>query len=346
VCIGVALGLALAETLVRLFAPQPPPAPLLSGLGPDGLARPSARYGWVWTPGFRGQGLHDTSVVISSLGLRDREYGPARDDEVRIISLGDSFAFGAGVELDETYGKVLERMLRERFPGVTFSVINTGVVGWSQPQMILAFQDWRVRLRPDLAVATFVAANDVQENGLFAERLVQQVKTPLGVLGRHSDAVRLLLKVLFPVTRLLANRSYRGIADTIALFRQLEGELKAAGVPYVMVVIPARHQIRPRGEPGAVLLEAVGLEGFLFRQNRMIIEHFVRDGVAYVDTAPALGARDRIEPVVFDDDTHTNPLGHAIIAKVVFDKLEPMVAGVIERRGAARRARGTSGRPP
>lgn len=333
--LGVVVALT-AEALVRLVAPQPQ-TPLLDGLGPPGLARLDPVYGWTWTPGFRGRGLHDTTVVVNSLGLRDREYGFTADDEVRILSLGDSFAFGTGVELEETYGKLLERMLSARFPAATVSVVNAGVVGWSQHQMIRAVSDLHARLQPDLALATFVAGNDVQENGLFAGRLAQGVKTPLGIVGRHSHVAHLLLKTLFPVTRLVANRSASGIAATVALLRRLEAELATVGLPYVMVVIPARHQVRPEREAWTAALRAIGLGGYLFRQNRAIVAHFVAEGVPYVDPTPALAARDAIDPVMFDDDAHTNPLGHTIIAERIAERMEPMVAEVIARRNAAGR---------
>jgi lysophospholipase L1-like esterase len=332
---GLALALALAEGLVRLLAPQVP-TPLLAGFDPPGIVRPDDRYGWTLTPGFRGTGLHGSEITISSLGFRDREYGPKRDDEVRILSLGDSFAFGMGVELEATYGRVLERRLQARFPSVRITVINTGTTGWSQPQMILAVADLRERLAPDLALATFVAGNDVAENAQFEERLVQRVKTPLGPLGRRSHAVRLLARTLFPVTERLANRWPPYVGLTIALLGRLEAELAADGLPAVMLVIPARHQVRPGTEPAVAVLHALGLDAFLFYQNRRVVEHFVAAQVPYVDATAALAARDPVAPVMFDDDAHTNALGHEIMADLVYERMEGLVALSLRARAAAR----------
>jgi lysophospholipase L1-like esterase len=308
----------VAEGLVRLLAPQTD-TPLLAGIGPDGMARPDGRLGWTWTPGYRGRGLHDTAVEINSIGLRDHEYGPKRPGEIRILSLGDSFAFGTGVELEETYGKVLERLLRARCPGVPIAVINAGVVGWSQPQMIRALPALRAALAPDLVIATFVAGNDVQENALFESRLAEGVKTPLGPLARRSHAARLVLRALHPLTRVFANRSAGNIAHTLELVAQLP---RAAGVPTVLVVIPARHQLRARRYPGAALLD-----GFLRRQNRAVMAQCARTGMYCVDTTDALADRDATEPVMFADDAHTNPLGHAIIAEQMAETMAPLVAG-------------------
>jgi hypothetical protein len=79
--------------------------------------------------------------------------------------------------------------------------------------------------------------------------------------------------------------------------------------------------VRPNIHPGAAVLDSVGAKKLLFRQNAAMIEFFDRSGVPYLDTYPALKERDAIEPVYFDDDPHTNALGHEVIAGAVFDEI-------------------------
>jgi len=64
-----------------------------------------------------------------------------------------------------------------------------------------------------------------------------------------SHVARLVMKVTFPVWFFLANRDSDNILQTIDALRQLESRLRAAHVPYLMLVVPARHQIRPSREP-------------------------------------------------------------------------------------------------
>jgi len=74
---------------------------------------------------------HDHPVRINSLGLRDREItqqpGPGA---LRVLALGDSQTFGAGLALADTWPKQLERVLRG---GVASSraveVVNAGIPG-------------------------------------------------------------------------------------------------------------------------------------------------------------------------------------------------------------------------
>jgi lysophospholipase L1-like esterase len=331
VTIGLAVGLVVAEMLVRTVSPQGF-TPLVAGFGPEGMVELDPRYGWRFVGGRRWTWQRGTTVDINSLGFRDREYGPKAPNEIRVLSLGDSFGFGAGVELDETYAKVLERRLGGRFPAVPVSVINAGVSGYGQRQELLTFADQRSRLDPDLVIATFVAGNDVENNAVLDAQLRDRIKSPVGFVGRHSHAVRLLFRIGYPITDALMNRNPRHIARTIELLRQLEHELAAAGVPYLMVIIPARHQVRPQGDRLVAWLLDWGLDGFVFRQNRAVVEHFVRERVPYVDTLPALAARDRVESVVFEDDAHTNALGHEVIAEAILEKLAPLVDETIARR--------------
>jgi hypothetical protein len=196
ITIGIFAGIVLCEVLVRLITPQTR-TPLLAGYGIDELMKLDDRYGWVLPPNIRGQWTRNTLVVSNSLGLRDREYGPKRPDEIRVLSLGDSYAFGHGVELGESYAKRVEGMMAERFPAIRLSVISAGLPGYSTHQMILAFHDLFDVLSPDFVVASFVAGNDVAENAIFKRALEQQYKTPLGLVGAHSHAARLILKSFF-----------------------------------------------------------------------------------------------------------------------------------------------------
>ena len=82
-------------------------------------------------PNFHGiEKSAEFSMVIdtNSLGLRDVEFPRTKPPgTVRIIGLGDSFTFGAGVNLDQTYLKVLERRLNQQERNETIQVINAGV---------------------------------------------------------------------------------------------------------------------------------------------------------------------------------------------------------------------------
>ena len=54
---------------------------------------------------------------VNSLGLRDREFSRTRPEgQIRILCLGNSTTYGAGVAMEDTYPKQLEDLLRQRYP--------------------------------------------------------------------------------------------------------------------------------------------------------------------------------------------------------------------------------------
>ncbi len=71
---------------------------------------------------------HD--LRTNALGLREDELEIDRlPGTVRIVGLGDSFAMGYGVEIEDTYLQVMERMLGSLEPDTTWETINAGVAG-------------------------------------------------------------------------------------------------------------------------------------------------------------------------------------------------------------------------
>jgi hypothetical protein len=69
-------------------------------------------------------------VVTNSLGLRDYRPPHKSDGKTQIIVLGDSFTFGYGVPLEESYPNLLEQRLNQAGPGDQYEVINAGVPGY------------------------------------------------------------------------------------------------------------------------------------------------------------------------------------------------------------------------
>jgi lysophospholipase L1-like esterase len=319
---ALAFALLIAELLVRVVAPQHPTPAFVVYPARDSVHQPDPELGMVLRPSIAVPFVFGTHLRTNSMGLRDAEIGPKRPNEIRILSLGDSYAMGYGVELEQSYGKVVGRELAQRFPGRRFSVVSVAVDGYGTEQMLRAYQRFRDRLQPDLVLATFVAGNDVDDNALFERRLQTHLNRPLGSLASHSQLAQLLLRVTFPAWFFFGNRAPGRIAHTIDLLRELEGEFRKSGTPYLMLVIPARHQIRPELEPPVDVLLRLGLDGLVYRQNRAVIAHFERERIPFVDLLPPLVAGDRQERVSFSRDSHLNARGHAIVARAIVDRLQ------------------------
>lgn len=123
--------------------------------------------GWSLSPG---RVLHsvddvrelDYTIRVNSLGMRDREIERGKPEGVRRVAfLGDSFAFGIGVEQDRRLSDVVGRAL-----GEDFEVINAAVCGWGTDQELIHYRRVVRDLHPDIVVLTMCVSNDVLNNML------------------------------------------------------------------------------------------------------------------------------------------------------------------------------------
>ena len=135
------------------------------------IVRSFIRYdpllGWSLIPGasittdVTERGIHN-HIDIDSLGLREREITVApRPGRRRILIVGDSVAFGTGVDVEERFSDLLGARL-----GDEAEVINAGVPGWGNDQEMLFYEQRLRRLKPDVVVLSFTVGNDIVNNAL------------------------------------------------------------------------------------------------------------------------------------------------------------------------------------
>jgi lysophospholipase L1-like esterase len=96
---------------------------------------------------------------INNLGFRDRDFSRSKSDTRRIAVLGDSFTYGWGLSIEESWPKVLETRLREL--GQHVEVANLGVPGAGPREYAnLAPRALQV-LHPDVVIVAVVQADDL-----------------------------------------------------------------------------------------------------------------------------------------------------------------------------------------
>jgi lysophospholipase L1-like esterase len=97
----------------------------------------------------------DITYSTNSLGLRGGEHDLERPDVdgfVRIVVIGDSMAFGQGVELSDAFPEVLERLLVRS--GHRAEVINVSQIGVGAEAYYVLLKEIGLRYEPDLVVLT------------------------------------------------------------------------------------------------------------------------------------------------------------------------------------------------
>jgi hypothetical protein len=101
-------------------------------------------------------------IQTNSLGMREREFDRVKKPgRKRILVIGDSIAFGTGVDAKWRFSDFLARAF-----GDDVEVLNAGVCGWGSDQELLYYETKGRALRPDIVILTFTMANDVLNNML------------------------------------------------------------------------------------------------------------------------------------------------------------------------------------
>ena len=124
------------------------------------LFQPDATLGWRVLPDLNLKRLNADeqpwSIQTDRHGLRGpSEFAPQASR--RLLVLGDSFAFGEGVDLPDRFDSVLAGQL----PG--YSVVNAGVMGYDTYQAILAGRGWIPQLRPGDGLILLTSNNDFRD---------------------------------------------------------------------------------------------------------------------------------------------------------------------------------------
>ena len=172
VLVGILIGAGAGEILLRLFLPQT--------LGLRWYTRENVL---VHVPNLRSTYIrpeYTTRMEIDSDGLRDREYPPGKPAGVyRVLLLGDSYAEGIQVPMEQTFPKIAEGILRRARPDLRIEIVNAGVAGYGTADELRYLEAFGKRWQPDLVLVAFYSGNDVRNN--FTSRDLRRVNGSLRV---------------------------------------------------------------------------------------------------------------------------------------------------------------------
>jgi lysophospholipase L1-like esterase len=143
-------------------------------------------------------------VVNNSFGFREREFAiPKPDNVFRIMVLGDSLTWGAGLAVEERYTNRLEKYLNERLKGKfpkRIEVLNFGIPGGptiAERDILRTFIDL---VNPDLVIVGF-CLNDPQpksqEWSIEKDRIHRYARFFLSPIRRLFRILRLELTASF-----------------------------------------------------------------------------------------------------------------------------------------------------
>jgi hypothetical protein len=266
-------------------------------------------------------------------GYRDLERAIPKPAGVhRVLSLGDSFAWGFGVEFDDAYPQRIERALnrRRREP---WEVVNLALRGMNSVQEAAQLAGEGFAYQPDVVVLGYVL-NDSEDSSAAearrAEDWVEAAQRPPSVWDR-SALLRLVRGRLFAtvenrrrVTDFLSmydDRAPGWVAGQAAL-RAMAAGCREHGVPFVVVIFPLFANPLDDAYPFRSIHEKVG---------RVAGEA----GARVVDLLPAYrGLRWDLLVVNGAEDEHPNEIAHRIAANVVMGALGEVLPAIPPERAS------------
>lgn len=231
--IGFGLLEAAAQTFVATVSKQ------------GKLFAPDARLGWVPLANLDKERLNANGdpwqITTDAQRIRGASGWPD-DARARLLVLGDSFAFGEGVDLEDRFDTLLQELIPD------LAVVNLGVMGYGPDQELIRARPWMDDLRAgDILLLLTYGGNDFHDlaRTRHGGRAKPWIEDRGDRLVEHPPAIGLV--------DLLRDRSYiftklaRDMAVSASMSDETEQRLAGTGQLYRKLVLEEVAPLLARG---------------------------------------------------------------------------------------------------
>jgi lysophospholipase L1-like esterase len=264
-------------------------------------------------------------VFLNTVGTRLKEMGPTfglRDNNYqldkpnntfRIVLLGDSFTFGHGVEYNESYCKVLEKMLNNKTSksNTKYEIINLGYSGAGMLEKVESFRQKGVHYHPDLVILQYLSDDITDINDLkeiydkLVEEYIKNSNEELNKINLWKIKEELALKAWALHMKNLHKKPFKEVFErnVIGPLKSLKNITKEENVS-VLIVITAYPGIHPTS--------------YEIKSLKMIVDEYGWD-VINIDEVFSKYKKSNL--VISSEDSHPNSFGHKLMAEEIYKKL-------------------------
>jgi GDSL-like Lipase/Acylhydrolase family len=277
----------------------------------------------------------------SAQQFRSAEIGPHRDGVLRVVVIGDSFTEGMGVKEEDTYARVLHRLLDTGAEAGRWEVFNCGRRGYDFPAIHDLFETV-LAFAPDVVVYGMVLNDAVRSDAFQARQsYLNDWILDRGRMFRDEDDGRRLrpldLRLLAFVRDRLETR--RVGLDTTRWYHDMYGDPNREGWLQTQAYLRDMNQ-KAQARGGRFLVASwpllVGLEGrYPFADVSETIARFcLSAGIARHDLLSALQGRPDASLWVHPVDHHPNETAHRLAAESLVEPVRRLWTEVaVEQEG-------------
>ncbi len=339
--IVILLFFAFFEVILRFFSPQP------CYYNPRYLYRETPDTCFEMAPNMNASlDLPDFNMDIktNSMGLRDYEFNSSAN-RMTMLGLGDSMQFGFGVQMEETYLKLLEKKLNQEKTDKKYSVINAGISGYGTKQESIYFKDNALKFNPEAVFISFYIGNDFADNvascsysvkdGYLVQKGVSSFRIFLNKLNTYCFIKKRALGIPIIKNWLYKNPDISSINEmfyqnysehmqeevdaTQAALHDINEISRINKIKPVLIIIPHRAQVEERTRNK--IQDAMHDYDF-DKPNKVLKDYAKYEGFYVIDVTPAFRYADKNGiKLYFDTDNHINKGGHKLIAEILYDEL-------------------------
>lgn len=273
-------------------------------------------------------------VKINSRGFRTAETSVRKaEDRFRILSVGDSVAFGWSVHQDETFASLLQRELQARRATQTIDAVTAAVPGWNPVHARNFLLTEGLEYQPDLVILSLTAVNDILDRSVKTEAKADLFSFlrdytygwPFATVqfrflmarSKGPEAIPVLNPPTHPAAYFPLSEESPVWDELWATIREIRDACQRQGAEFMLVLFPTAFQLHSPGHPDV--------------PQRVLSRLAAADDVEWVDLLPVFkdaceqagpGACDGYRNLLFADVwMHPNARGHRHAADSILEVL-------------------------
>lgn len=357
--VSLFISLIFLEIILRFIVPLPLACTLFEG-DKELVYRNKANVDYLEkNPEYR------VRYSTNSEGIRDNKVLKFNKDEeeLRIFTIGDSFTYGLGLNLEETFQFKLENKLKNKL-NRDVNVINAGVGGYGSKQSLELLRIEIKNYQPDIVLYNFYN-NDVTDdmkyekftfenncvisNGIgkvrkflffnsktyllyetYKNYLTQGVKPIRNTLYKIRNLLNIEAKIGTPILEKVYSDELKvGWGNTLGNIKEMKSLCRKNDCDFILVYIPDRIQVNNDFRKDYLIRNNLNKENFDFQKPGVILGNLSKKNrIIYVDLMEEF---DKLKidynslPVYYGFDPHFNKDGAEVWSDVLFEKIIGMV---------------------